>query len=490
MISEENITITREEYHGLLSLKEEVVYLKFQLSELKRLIFGTKSERHITPDPNQLSLFQIAEEEKQKDKQEEEEINYKRKKPEKKNHPLRLPIPAHLPRKKEVIEPENLPKNSKKIGEDITETLEVTPANIYVRQIIRPKYIVEQNDEKTRISIAELPTLPIPKGNAGASMLAHILISKFVDHLPFYRQVQMIKRQGLHIPESTINGWFNASCRLLVPLYDELKRKVISADYLQADETPISVLTKDKPGSTHKGYHWVYHDPVRKLALFDYRKSRGREGPDKLLKDFFGHLQTDAYTAYNNLQNAKKIIQLACMAHARRKFEHALDYDPVLANEMLDMIRMLYDIEREAKEMHLSFDDRKKLRQEKAIPILKKIESWLKGHLDTTLPKSPIGMAIAYTLTIWSRLEKYCEDGRFCIDNNPIENCIRPVALGRKNYLFAGSHEAAQNAAMLYSLLATCKINNIEPFDWLTRTLTLIQDTKVSQLHTLLPGQN
>jgi transposase len=487
MASTEMITITRQEFEEYNHLKSEVAWLKYQLAELKRLIFGAKSERYIAPNPNQPTLFELPEELTAEKPQ--QEITYKRSTPEKKNHPLRLELPAHLPRVTEIIEPEELPENAKKIGENITEVLEYKPANAFVRQIVRPKYIVEQNDEETRIVTAAMPTLPIPKGNAGASMLAHILVNKFVDHLPFYRQVQIFKRQELNIPESTIGGWFSASCRLLEPLYETLKNKIFSCDYLQADETPIPVLTKDKPGATHKGYHWVYYDPGNKLVLYDYQPSRGREGPDELLKNFCGNLQTDGYTAYNNLKNESNIIHMACMAHSRRKFEHAQDNNPVLAGEAMKMFGDLYDIERDAREKSLTPAEIKELRQEKAKPILDDMETWLKKQLNHTLPKSAMGVAIAYTLTLWPRLVRYIDDGRFHIDNNLIENSIRPVALGRKNYLFAGSHDAAQNAAMMYSFLATCKINNVEPFAWLKETLSVIPDYPANQLHKLLPGQ-
>ena len=487
MESTETIIITKAEYLEFLDFKAQVSVLKYELAELKRMIFGVKSERFIAPVPNQPTLFELPEAEViEKPK---EEITYTRNKSKVKNHPLRLELPAHLPRKREVIEPEELPEGAKKIGETITEVLEYTPSNIFVRQIIRPKYVVSQDDEKTQIVTAALPSLPIPKGNAGASLLAHILISKFVDHLPFYRQAQIFKRQQLTISESTIGGWFNASCRLLEPLYETLKNKMLSTDYLMADETPIPVQTRDKPGATHKGYHWVYYDPGNKLVLFDYQKTRGREGPDELLKNFVGFLQTDAYTAYNNLRNRANIIQMACMAHARRKFEHALNNDPALATEALLMFGKLYEIERDAREQNLSHDDIKALRQEKSLPVLQQMEAWLKEKLNLVLPKSAIGQAIAYTLTLWPRLTRYIEQGRFNIDNNLTENSIRPVALGRKNYMFAGSHDAAQHAAIVYSLLATCKINNVEPFEWLSKTLSQISDHPANQLHKLLPGQ-
>jgi len=487
MESTEQITISKAEYEQLIATKSEVAYLKFQLAELKRMIFGAKSERFVGYGTDQPTLFELPDQEAVESPK--EEITYTRNKPQEKKQPLRMELPAHLPRRDEVIVPVDLPADAKKIGEAITEVVEFEPASAYVRRIIRPKYIVEQNDEETRIIIAPLPTLPIPKGNAGASMLAHLLVSKFVDHLPFYRQVQIFKRQNFNIAESTIGGWFNAGCSLLLPLYESLKVKILSSDYLMADETPIPVLTQDKPGATHKGYHWVYYDPVHKLVLFDYQKTRGREGPDEFLKNYSGHLQTDGYTAYNNLKNQSNITLMACMAHARRKFEHAQENNPMLAGQAMKMFQALYDIESQARETSLSFDAIKELRQTESKPLLYQLEAWMKEQIIHTLPKSAIGSAIAYTLTLWPRLVRYIDDGRFNIDNNLIENSIRPVALGRKNYMFAGSHEAAQQAAIIYSLLGTCKINSIEPFSYLTKTLSVIPDLLASQLHTLLPGQ-
>lgn len=487
MESAETITISKAEYDELLGLKSEVSYLRFQLSELKRLIHGPKSERFVSALPGQIPMFDLPEE--QQAEQPSETITYTRNKPNKeKKQPLRTELPAHLERRVEVIEPENIPVNAKKIGEAVTEILEYEPPVVYVRQIVRPKYIVEQNDEQTVITIAPLPSLPIPKGNAGASIISQVLVSKFVDHLPFYRQAQIFKRQRLEIAESTINGWFNGGCDLLQGVYEALKTRVLSANYLMADETPIPVLTRDKPGSTHKGYQWVYYDPVHRLVLFDYRKTRGKEGPDDILKNFRGHLQTDGYTGYDHFCKRTEITLLACMAHARRKFEHALENNPTLATEALKKFQGLYTIEREILERNLNVANIHALRQEKSKPLLIDIEDWLREHIVTTPPKSAIGMAMAYTLNLWPRLVRYIDDGRFQIDNNLIENSIRPVALGRKNYLFAGSHEAAQQAAVIYSLVITCKLHNVEPFAWLTNTLSAIPKLPADQLHSLLPG--
>ncbi len=256
-----------------------------------------------------------------------------------------------------------------------------------------------------------------------------------------------------------------------------------------ADETPIPVQTNDKPGSTHKGYHWVYFAPLEKLVCFDYRKSRGRDGPEKFLESFRGMLQTDGYNAYDIYEKKDGIILHGCMAHARRKFENSKDNDPKRAEYVLDRMRKLYMTEREARENNLSFEQRKELRLEQSLPVLQELETWMKEQLPDVLPKSSIGQAITYTLGLWKRLTRYIENGQVEIDNNLIENSIRPVAIGRKNYLFAGSHEAAQQAAMIYSFLGTCKINNIEPFSWLKDVLQKIQDHSIQKLDELLPAK-
>lgn len=486
----ETITITKAEYSRFLAQQSEIEWLKHQLAELQRLIYGSKRERFITPGPLQGTLFDLPVAEATETK--EEDIAYTRTKPEArdKKHPLRAELPAHLPRKTEIIEPENLPEGAKLIGKEITEILEYDPANIYVRQIIRPKYIIESSDEATRIEIAELPSLPIPKGNAGSSMIAQILISKFTDHVPYYRQSKIFKRQGLHIPDSTIGGWANTAIeRWLVPVYDVLKRIIVTSDYLQADETPIAVLTEDKPGATHRGYYWVYYDPVKRLVCFDYRQTRGREGPKNFLKDFSGYLQSDGYSAYADLAVPGKIGHLACWAHARRKFEHSKDNDRTRSEEALTMIGRLYDIEREARHKELTYDEIKVLRQNHSMVIIEEIALWLSKHSAEVLPKSAIGLAINYTLNLWPRLVRYTEDGRYNIDNNLIENSIRPVALGRKNYLFAGSHESAQRGAVIYSLIATCQIRGVEPFTWLKNALDKIPDYPANQLEKLLPAK-
>ncbi len=480
----ELITITREEYEKFLANDAKVAFLQLELEKLKRMIYGTKSERFAPSDPSQLSMdlgqLVAAPVEPQT-----EEITYTRQKTDKSKGHARMEISSAIPSEVVVIEPVEDVTGAKKIGEVITQVLDYTPGKLFVTRYVRPKYALPNEQG---IVIGELPSLPIPRGNAGAGLLAHLIISKFVDHLPFYRQVQMFKRQGVTLAESTVNDWFRSGCDLLEPLYECLKKKILQGNYLMADETPISVLTEDKPGATHKGYHWVYYSPVERMVLFDYRKGRGREGPEELLNDYRGTLQADGYSAYEIFEKKPGITLLACMAHARRKFDEALKNDKARAEHALGLMQQLYKIERQAREEQLDYDQRKALRQEKSAPVLQELHAWLKENVIQTLPRSAIGQAIAYTLHLWPRLIRYLDDGQYEIDNNWIENSIRPVALGRKNYLFAGSHEGAQRAAIMYSFLGTCKINNVEPFEWLSNVLKRIPDHSIQRLEELLPG--
>jgi len=483
----ETIVLSKDEYNTFLNLQTENEYLKHELDKLKRMIFGSKSERFVPSDSSQLSLGLEGIEEEKKEEAETQSITYTRNKPKNKEDVghSRMPLPAYLPRVDHVIEPEENTEGSKKIGEEVTEVLDYKPGRLFVQRYIRPKYALP---EDKGIVIGQLPSLPIPRGNAGAGLLSHIIISKYVDHLPFYRQVKQFKREGVDIAESTINGWFSATCRLLSPLYDTVKNKILQSDYLMADETPIPVLTEDKPGATHKGYIWVYFDPLNRMVLFDYRKSRSREGPTEILQNFRGKLQTDGYEAYTIFEKQNGITLLACMAHARRKFDEAKDNDKPRAEHMLKLMQGLYAIERKARDAGISHEERYVLRQDDSLPILNEMEAWMKDNIMQVLPKSAIGKAIAYTLNLWPRLIRYADDGRCEIDNNIIENAIRPVALGRKNYLYAGSHEAAERTAMMYTFMSCCKINNIEPYSWLRDTLTHLPDTKISLIDNLLPN--
>jgi transposase len=372
----------------------------------------------------------------------------------------------------------------KKIGEQISEELDYQPAKLFVRRYVRPRYVSVEED----FYIAALPSRPIDKGIPGPGLLAQILMDKFVDHLPVYRQVQRYERLGIKLSESTLGGWLSSTCDLLVPLYEALRTVVFAESYLQADETPIPVLDKKKKGKTHRGYQWAYHSVEVHLVFFDYQPGRGREGPKECLKDFAGYLQTDGYEAYEWI-NAQRddITLLHCMAHARRYFEKALDSDADRASYALSQIQKLYAIEGNARQADLSDEQRYVLRQERAVPVLEELHTWLLEQTAAVLPKSLIGKAIAYSLRRIKTLSLYTTDGRLEIDNNLIENTIRPIALGRKNYLFAGSHTAAQRIAVFYSLLGSCKLHSIEPYSYLKDILERLPDHPINQIDELLP---
>ncbi|MDD7888323.1 IS66 family transposase [Flavivirga sp. 57AJ16] len=483
---EQRVTITKKQHEFFLNQQKEIDLLKHQLAELQRMLFGAKSERFAPASEGQLSLsLDITVSEPQAE--EVQDIAYQRKKVKKapKKIPVRLPIPSHIPRVEIEIYPKEDIKHAKKIGESVTEVLEYKPGTFYVKKYIRYKYVLPLSPEK--IVIGELPSLPIPRGNAGASLLAHIMVSKYVDHLPFHRQKKIFARQDIELSESTLNGWFSSSCKLLEPLYNVLREKVKQVDYLMADETPIPVLTKNKPGSAHKGYFWVYYDPLGGTACFDYHPSRGREGPNDFLKNFKGALQTDGYVAYDIYEKDPEVQLLGCLAHARRKLEHALDNDRQRAEYALKLIAELYSVERQARKENLSHQERKALRDKHARPVWDTLKQWMDQELYKVLPDSVIGKAMAYTHKLWPRLVGYLSDGRYEIDNNLVENRIRPTTLGRKNFLFAGSHKGAQRAAMMYSFLGSCKKNDVNPFAWLADVLARIPECKVSQLDELLP---
>lgn len=477
-------------------LIEENNKLRFQVEQFKRLLFGAKRERFISKkDENQMTLpFDVPE--KEEPEKEQEVITYTREKKKRENHPGRMTLPSHLPVEETIIEPEEDTTGMKCIGKEITDQLELIPAKLFIKRYIRPKYIKAEDDEKLvhKGVIAPLPVFPIEKGMAGPGLLAQVMIDKFVDHLPIYRQIERFKREGIKIPSSTINGWQEAVCNLLEPLYENLKHRVLSQGYLQVDETPIRVLDKSKKGlpagrqgKTHRGYHWVYYSPLEKTVLFDYRDGRSREGPTILLKDFKGYLQTDGYKVYDLFENDNNITHLNCMAHARRGFEKALDYDTANAAYAMSMFQKLYAVERKAKEENLSPEQRHKLRLDESLTLLNDLGKWIAETYKTVLPKSPIGKAMAYCIPRWDNLMYYLKDGSLEIDNNLAENAIRPIALGRKNYLFAGSNRGAERAAMFYSFFGTCKKNDVNPFDWLKKVLEIIPEYKMNKLHEILP---
>ena len=470
-------------------LKAENSYLQFLIDQMKRLLYGAKRERFVkNTDENQMTLPFEVEQEKAPEKQ-QEVITYVRSKNKHENHPGRLALPSHLPVEEIVIEPREDTTGLKCIGKEITDQLELIPAKLFIKRFIRPKYIRPTDESALNHQgiIADLPTFPIEKGIAGPGLLAQIMVDKFVDHLPIYRQIERFKREGVKIPSSTLNGWQESVCNLLEPLYDNLKNRVLSQGYLQVDETPIQVLDKTSNANTHRGYHWIYYSPIEKTVFFEYNHSRSREGPTRLLKNFKGYLQTDGYSVYDTFGEKSTITLLNCMAHARRGFEKALEYDKSKAEYAMDMFQKLYAIEQKARDENLTPQQRHELRLDHSLPILNDLSKWIVATYKEALPKSPMGKATAYCIERWDNLIAYLNDGSLEIDNNLAENAIRPIALGRKNYLFAGSERGAQRAAMFYSFFGTCKKNNVNPFDWLKKVLEVIPNYKVNQLSDLLP---
>ena len=329
--------------------------------------------------------------------------------------------------------------------------------------------------------------MPLQKAIAGPSLLTQLMVSKFVDHQPVYRQLEIFKRQQVNMHYSTVSGWIKEAVALLNPVYDLHCRQVLQSHYLNVDETTIKVLDKEKKGATHQGYYWVYYDTKRKLVLFDYQPGRGALYPQAMLHKFKGYLQSDGYDAYETFDKVEGITTLCCWAHARRKFYEAKNYDNVNAERILMQIQQLYKIEAHCRDVSFTPEQIKNYRHEHALPVLKELEQLLKELLIKSLPSSPLGKAISYTLKRWNKLCLYIQDGELQIDNNLVENSIRPVALGRKNYLFAGSHERAQDAAMLYSLFATCRLHGKKKKKWLTHLFENINSTSKDKLHLLLP---
>jgi transposase len=465
----------------------KVVELTARLTQLERLVFGSRHERFIPSAPEeQLTLGLQAQTAQSAAQPATRKIEYirKEKQSSEKQHSGRMKLPADLPREQVILEPEEDVTGWVKIGEEITEELERIPGKLFVRQYVRPKYARPDGEG---IVIADLPARPIDKGIPGPGLLAQVIIDKYTDHLPIHRQIQRFEREGIKLPASTLTDWIGGTCSLLEPLYETHRKLVLGSHYLQADETPIKVLDKDKKGTTHRGFYWVYHAPEERLVLFDYREGRGREGPADCLQDFKGYLQTDGYSVYEDFDNKPGITLLHCMAHARRKFDEAKGNDLTRASYVLSQLQKLYALEQQARDQQSTPEEILQLRKENAIPVLEDLKAWMPENYKQVLPQSSIGQALHYSLQRWDKLCLYASNATLQIDNNLVENTIRPVAIGRKNYLFAGSHNGARRAAMLYSFLGTCKINGINPFEWLRHVLNVIPEHPVNRLQELLP---
>ncbi len=484
-----------ERYEAVIRKKDdEIMQLTDQLAWYRRKFWKSSSERFIPQDPNQRKidfdgLDVLPEEKGAIEEAEKEIISYERKKPTKKQKAVRQPLPDHLRREKEIIEPKGVNEDWICIGQEITEILEHKPGELFVRQIIRPKYALKKElqkeqeqlegeglQEKENVKIASLPLLPLPRSNAGASLLADLLLSKYMYHIPFHRKIAMYKNAGVRLPASTVNGWFSGSSDLLRALYYRLREIVLATDYIQVDESTVPVVNNDKK-RTVKAYLWVVRSVVKNLVFFHYDKvSRAQKVIIDLLHNFQGAVQTDGYVAYSIYENKKGVLLLGCWAHSRRKFTESLKEDKTGAEYALKQIGMLYRVEAMADDQDMDADQRAELRQRLAYPILVAFEKWIVSYYPKAIKGGRMFKALSYTYNIFHRLSRYHLDGRYKIDNNLVENAIRPLALGRKNFLFCGNHDAAENAAIMYSLFGCCKASDVNPQEWLTDVLTRIPE--------------
>lgn len=464
--------------------------LEFQVSQLQRLVFGATRERFVSDvHASQLHLGLHADEQAVAEAVTAtlEKISYERSKSGKK-HQGRMTMPEHLPVVETVIEPDEDVTGMTLIGREQTDQLELNPASLYVKRTTRPKYAAPMAaDGSVRVVIAPMPKRSVDKLLAGTELLTTITVDKHVHHVPIDRQLKRYSMLGVDIPASTAESWQHHVAELLQPLHAALKTVIRGSCYLQVDETSLAVQDRTRQGTTHKGYLWGYHAPLLKAVFFDYRKGRGQEHCRQMLDDFTGYLQTDDYQAYHRHKARDGVVPLACWAHARRNFEKALDSDRTRASTAMRLIQGIYNVERQAREEHLTADERKDRRLAEALPMLNTFSKWLVQELEHTQPRSPIGQAIRYAVRLWDHLMAYLHNGHLEIDNNLMENAIRPIALGRKNWLFAGSHDAAQNIAMYRSLFGTCQLNGINPNHWLRYVLTHINSTAPARYHTLLP---
>jgi transposase len=510
------VKISQQEYEELLTAKNQLSNATKSIAEQKKTIsqkellikkqkedialllqhiYAASSEKNVLKEkvPEQMDLW--GEEVLQTKETPKENVSYSRKKRSKDQN--RKPLPESLPRIEDVIEiPESertcMECNSelKEISEDKSEELVYIPAKVYVRVIRRKKYACSK-DSLHGLQRARLPKRIIPKSYASPSLLSHILISKYVDHLPLDRQERMFKRLGVSLSKSTMSDWMGKVHQALNPLLDTLKKKMLQARVLNCDETTLKVQRNSTKKGSKTGYIWSYIGDER-WVWFRWSQGRGGVNPLEDLKSFSGeYLQSDGYAGYNALVNDKKIKHLGCWAHARRKFVDAYKVGALQAEAVIKLIGNLYKIEKDAREENLSAETIRQLRQNKSKLVLAKIKEEVSGLVKNSAPKGKLGQALTYINSQWDHLVLYCEDGALSIDNNIVERAIRPIALGRKNYLFAGSEAGAEWLSGFYSLIETCKLQGVEPAEYLSSVLQIIAERNAAgdSLEDLLPDE-
>ena len=487
LLKEEQILLKDEQ---ILLKEEELKRKQERILYLERQLFGRRSEKKL-PDycEAQLSLFNseqgLAALEQETpgmttliaDIKQKAEQRHKSSKQNSTIEKRSYKLPADIERRETILEPANNDSNTLiKIGEDVSERLMLDPSKFWVERLVRPIYKLKEAGQgqlpTTTIIQAPAKEVILPGCMAGESLLSQLIVDKFLYHLPEYRQAKRFKELGVDIPTSSINRWIHATADKLYPLYAAQMQRILSANYIQVDETSHSII--DRKGSARKGYIWVVRSVLFPGVFFHYDKgSRSGEVVLKMLKDYKGALQTDGYAAYSIFEEKKGVLPLGCMAHVRRKFETALVTTPQ-AQKALDYIALLYMLEANLKEEGADYEQIRKEREQKAYPILQQMESWMKQTFNNCTPKSPLGKAISYAFGMWPRISRYCKEGYFHIDNNAVENTIRPITLGRKNYLFSGNDSGAEDNCIFYTLLGSCLQAGIEPHKWLTTTLEKI----------------
>lgn len=478
----ESITALQKQYSFLLE--------QYKLAKLRK--YAPSSEKNIA----QLNLFDecgLPEAEDSK-APEAETITIAEHKRTKK--PKRQTLPKDLPREVIVHDVDVSEKQcdcgcqKTCIGEEVTEQLEIVPAKLFVRCHVRPKYSCSKC--KAGIAIAPMPALLLPKSIAAASLVAYIIVAKYVDHMPLYRQEQTFERLKIHIPRNTSCQWVMKTAELAEPLWFLLKKHLVKGDYIQADETRLQVLKESGRENTTNSFMWIYRGgpPGKQCVIYDYQPTRAGMHAKEFLDGFAGFLQTDGYSGYEWVNDEDDIIHLACMAHARRPFAELVKISKQtgMAHQMVAYMAKLYQVESHAKKHSYTAEKRHEMRQEKSVPILAAMKIWLDKNLTRTPKQGKLGNAIRYMLARWTELTNYLLDGRLEIDNNLAENSIRPFAVGRKNWMFAGSPRGAEASATLYSLIMTCKANNIEPFEYFNKMLPRLRSCETEQdFEALLP---
>ena len=484
---------------ALLSLKDaeisqknaEIKKLSDTLLWLRRKVFGKMSEKNLPLDPDQLLLFEqehLTDEERARlDKEVEAAEQQMTKTITVKVKPSRRDLDTTgLPTEVIDIYPDGTTDENGKlkdeyveIGTDESSRLEHIAAKTYIKKTVIHKVMLKSDSnnktpEDRRIICARLPLAPVNRCMAGASVLADIIIGKFMYHLPFYRQIQQYKESGITISDSTMGGWYEAAVEKLKLLYDILRQHILQSEYIQIDESVLPVIDSEKH-KARKGYEWCVRDAIRGAVMFYYdRGSRGGKVAREILGAYKGAVQCDGYDAYDQFEKNDNITVYGCWAHARRKFVDALNESNRLATEALCLIRKIYKVESDADKAGLNADERKEQRLKISYPTIRLFETWMKETYLKVLPNSKMGDAIEYTYSLLPRLSRYVNDGRINIDNNLIENAIRPLALGRKNYLFCGNDASAYRAAIVYSLISTCKAVDVAPRTWMEDVLRKI----------------